>query len=247
MTPPLLIDSFLKDLLVSGALLDQRGRITEVSEGWRQFARSGRLKLPDYGIGEDYLKHVIFPDAASVATLRGLQGVLKREVDVFSTIYPCETPSCLKWFLLVGFAVENDSKAAAAVLHIDVSSFLPNKTSISASMVGVGPGALDPAIEKVTRAVRQAITTGLQNSPAPSRKAGSFREDKTIKSLTRRELELLAHLAQGASNSGIAKARNISVGTVKNQTAALLKRLGVANRTQAAIIALRNGVLDEFY
>jgi DNA-binding NarL/FixJ family response regulator len=245
MTSPQLIDSFLNDLFVSGALLDGRGRITEVSEGWRQFARSGRLKLPDYGIGEDYLKYAVFPDAASAATLRGLQGVLKREVDVFSTIYPCETPSSLKWFLLVGLAVENSSKAAAAVLHIDISSFLPDRTSISASMIGIGPGALDPAIERVTRAVRQAIATGLQNSPATSRSSSSFREHRVIKSLTSRELELLAHLAQGLTNSAIAKARNISIGTAKNQTTALLKKLGVANRTQAAIIALGNGVLDE--
>jgi len=197
------------------------------------------------GIGEDYLKHSVYPDVASAATLRGLLGLLKREVDVFSTVYPCDTPFGLKWFLLVGVAVHNNSKAAAAVLHIDISTFRPDRTSISASMIGVGPGALDPAIEKVTRAVRRAIASGLQNSPATSRSSSTFGEHRIIKSLTSRELELLVHLAQGATNSTIAKARNISVGTAKNQTAALVKKLGVANRTQAAIIALRNGVLGE--
>ncbi len=55
MRSPPLIDSFLTDLFVSGALLDERGCIIQVSEGSRQFARSGSLKLADYGIGEDYL------------------------------------------------------------------------------------------------------------------------------------------------------------------------------------------------
>lgn len=243
MAPRPLIDWFLGSISVSGALLDSNGRILEVSEGWKQFARSGKLGLQNYGIGEDYLKYAVFPDASAVATLRGLKGLLSRDIDVFSTIYPCDTPEAPKWFLLVGFAVDNESRAAAAILHIDISSFLQNRTGISAAMVGIGAAALDPAIETVTRAVRQAIVTSMQNSTAQNRDTAQTPKQKLVRSLSPHQFKLLAALAQGATNSDIARAHKISVGSAKNQTAALLKKLGVANRTQAAILAVTSGLI----
>jgi DNA-binding NarL/FixJ family response regulator len=243
--PLSLIDSFLGSISVSGALLDSNGRILEVSEGWKQFARSGKLLLQNYGIGEDYLKHAVFPDTSAVATLRGLKGILSGDIDVFSTIYRCDTPEAPKWFLLVGLAVDNDSRAAAAVLHIDISSFLQNRTSISAAIVGVGAAALDPAIETVTRAVRHAIVRSMQNSTIQNRDTSQAPKQKLVRSLSPHQFKLLAALAQGATNSDIARAHKISVGTAKNQTAALLKKLGVANRTQAAILAVTSGLIHE--
>ena len=242
MQKPSLIESFIRNISVSGALLDERGHIIEVSDGWRQFAEAANLKMENYAVGQDYLKHAVFPDPSSIVILRGLKRLLNKDIDVFSTIYPCDTPTQQRWFALVGFSVGDGSDAAAAVLHVDISGFLQDRTAVSASMIGVGAAALDPTIERLTRAVKEAVFASTSNSHASSASSGDPRDQKVIRSLTPHQLNLLAHLARGASNSEIAKAQNISVGSVKNQTTALLRKLGVANRTQAALLAVRNRI-----
>ena len=59
--------------------------------------------------------------------------------------------------------------------------------------------------------------------------------------LSDREMEVLMHLTRGMSNKEIAQLLNISHQTVKNHVTSILRKLGVADRTQAAIYALRHG------
>ena len=60
--------------------------------------------------------------------------------------------------------------------------------------------------------------------------------------LTSRELEVLRLLAQGASNKEIAKQFSVSEGTVKNHVSNILLRLGLRDRTQAAVYAVEHGL-----
>ncbi|MFE7800184.1 response regulator transcription factor [Nocardia sp. NPDC057440] len=55
--------------------------------------------------------------------------------------------------------------------------------------------------------------------------------------LTERETEVLRLLAAGSANREIARTRYLSEGTVKNHVSSILSRLGVRDRTQAAIYA----------
>lgn len=57
--------------------------------------------------------------------------------------------------------------------------------------------------------------------------------------LTARQREILAALGKGASNKQIAHSLGIVEGTVKAQLKSIYRRLGVKNRTQAAMLALR--------
>lgn len=59
--------------------------------------------------------------------------------------------------------------------------------------------------------------------------------------LSPREMEILELVAQGSSNKEIALLLHISQQTVKNHMTAILRKLQVEDRTQAAITALRNG------
>jgi len=59
--------------------------------------------------------------------------------------------------------------------------------------------------------------------------------------LSPREMEVLVLTTKGASNKEIASALNISRQTVKNHMSSVLRKLGVEDRTQAAILALRRG------
>ena len=57
--------------------------------------------------------------------------------------------------------------------------------------------------------------------------------------LTPRERDVLALLAQGESNKRIAAALNLSIGTVKGYVSAIFEKLGVEDRTQAALLVAK--------
>jgi DNA-binding NarL/FixJ family response regulator len=61
--------------------------------------------------------------------------------------------------------------------------------------------------------------------------------------LTPRESQVLAHVAFGLSNDEIARSLEISVETVKEHVQNLLRKLGVNDRTQAAVWAVKSGVV----
>jgi NarL family two-component system response regulator LiaR len=68
---------------------------------------------------------------------------------------------------------------------------------------------------------------------------------KIVEELSAREVEVLKLLARGLSNADIAQRLFLSEGTVRNYVSAILAKLDVADRTQAAILALRYGLVDE--
>ncbi|MCI9379253.1 MAG: response regulator transcription factor [Eubacterium sp.] len=65
-----------------------------------------------------------------------------------------------------------------------------------------------------------------------------------MSSLTKRELEVLEYLAFGMYNKEIAIKLEISERTVKNHVANIFKKIKVADRTQAAVFAIRSGLVE---
>lgn len=62
-------------------------------------------------------------------------------------------------------------------------------------------------------------------------------------SLTPREMDVLQLLVEGFTNNAIADALGLSSGTVKGYVQTILRKLGAADRTQAAVIAIRGGLV----
>ncbi|ADU95623.1 response regulator [Geobacillus sp. Y412MC52] len=62
--------------------------------------------------------------------------------------------------------------------------------------------------------------------------------------LTRRECEVLQLLADGKSNRAIGEALYISEKTVKNHVSSILQKLSVNDRTQAVVVAIKNGWVE---
>jgi DNA-binding NarL/FixJ family response regulator len=60
--------------------------------------------------------------------------------------------------------------------------------------------------------------------------------------LSERELEVLRLLAQGLTNTEIARRLFLSEGTIKNYVSTIFSKINVPDRTQATIFALRNGI-----
>ena len=65
-----------------------------------------------------------------------------------------------------------------------------------------------------------------------------------IHSLTKRELQILKLIAEGLFNKEIGDRLNISERTVKNHVFNLFKKIDAADRTQAAVFAIKNNVVD---
>jgi DNA-binding NarL/FixJ family response regulator len=92
-----------------------------------------------------------------------------------------------------------------------------------------GKSFVDPAIAgKLMEQVAAA--------PAP---AGQVQAE----TLSERELEVLRLIALGYSNPEIAQRLHLSAGTVRNYVSAILQKLGVEDRTQAAVVAYQWGLL----
>jgi NarL family two-component system response regulator LiaR len=93
-----------------------------------------------------------------------------------------------------------------------------------------GKAFLDPAVVG-------KILSDYQNHPPASPVPATF-------NLGERDLELLKLLASGLSNAEISQQLYLSEGTVRNYTSDLFKKLGVSDRTQAVVTALRYGLVS---
>ena len=69
-------------------------------------------------------------------------------------------------------------------------------------------------------------------------------DKEKLKSLTRREVEILAQVASGMFNKEIANNLGISERTVKNHISNIFKKIDVSDRTQAAVFAIRNNIIN---
>ncbi len=69
-------------------------------------------------------------------------------------------------------------------------------------------------------------------------------ETTVLQVLSNREQDVLRLLARGLSNAEIASRLSLSQGTVRNYVSAILAKLEVSDRTQAALLALRYGLVD---
>jgi DNA-binding NarL/FixJ family response regulator len=100
--------------------------------------------------------------------------------------------------------------------------------------------------EALVRAIRAAADGNLVLAPeaAGSLTAPSAARSRTggARALTGRERQVLSLVAQGRSNREIARALGVSEKTVKTHVSAVLAKLGVQDRTQAALYAVRNSI-----
>ncbi len=121
----------------------------------------------------------------------------------------------------------------------------------SAAVVGaVKAGAIgyllkDTQAHELRRAIKAAAAGQVQLSPqASAYLVREVRAPETTGALTEREAEVLRLLAQGQSNKEIAQTLQIVEDTVKTHVKHILSKLGVQSRTQAALCAMRLGLVS---
>ena len=106
----------------------------------------------------------------------------------------------------------------------------------------------DADADEVAAAVRAAHRGELQLDPAVARRLMSSlraapRNDLTAE-LTSRELEVLRLVGAGKANKEIAAELHISERTARTHVSNILRKLGLSSRTQAALWAVREGLVD---
>jgi two-component system, NarL family, response regulator len=97
----------------------------------------------------------------------------------------------------------------------------------------------DTPCEDIIEAIRQ-VCKGRKH--LPPQVGEKLAERMELPPLSDREREVLQLVAKGRSNSEIGQALGIAESTVKTHVNSILSKLGVSDRTQAAIIALRRGL-----
>ena len=103
----------------------------------------------------------------------------------------------------------------------------------------------DTEADELCRAIKAAAAGQVQLSPAVAER---LLHDEplpgTPETLTEREQEVLALLAQGMTNKDIAQELTIGEKTVKTHVSNILGKLGLLSRTQAALYAVRTGLVS---
>jgi NarL family two-component system response regulator LiaR len=103
---------------------------------------------------------------------------------------------------------------------------------VSAAELALAIRAVDSGLDALSPTVLRAL---IQNRVEPSGESEG--------SLTLREMEVLALLVEGSSNIDIAKKLVVSPTTIKSHVSSILSKLHVTSRTEAAALAVREGLV----
>lgn len=162
----------------------------------------------------------------------------------------CKLPAC-RILMLTTF---DDEEYVVEALRAGASGYLlkdipAHDLASAVQAVHRGIYQLDPAVaSKVVASLsRPPISTmSHPSSTTPffrSTASGSQDDTPQPRDITNREIDVLRLIAQGATNREIAEQLVVSEGTIKNHISNILSRLGLRDRTQAAIYAREHGLL----
>ena len=138
----------------------------------------------------------------------------------------------------------NKVKVLVLTVHNEIEYLL------KAVDLGINGYVLKDSESSVLKKAINAIASGdnfIQPSLIPALNAKMLEKNldaKRLATLTDRELDVLKLLAIGKSNKEIGEGLEISERTVKNHISNIFKKIGCTDRTQAAVIAIRNSLVN---
>lgn len=151
-----------------------------------------------------------------------------------------------------GIAATQRLSASAPLVRVLVLTVSADEQSITEALLAGACGYMvkDASIEQIVEGIRAAARGESSISPRiASQLIRRMREPPEVgpgqlgKELTPRELEVLKLLSRGVDNPGIARALQLSQHTVKTYVSSILVKLQVDNRIQAAVRAVRGGLV----
>jgi len=151
----------------------------------------------------------------------------------------------LKLPVMDGIAVLRELRDSARGARALVLTSAPDRSLVSLAVQAGAAGFLykdvDPdALVRAIRSVHDGHTLLAPDAAGSLLRSGAAAPAvQGIGALTAREREVLAQIADGRSNREIARLLRVSEKTVKTHVSSVLAKLGVADRTQAALLAVR--------
>jgi DNA-binding NarL/FixJ family response regulator len=191
------------------------------------------------------------PDIEVVAATTGgeaLDAVLEHRPDV--VLVDIRMPDVDGLTVLSRLRDLPDSPAVAMLTTFDADEYVLKALNLGAA----GFLLKDTEPEHLAQLVRTLAMGGVVMSPKASRtllrslprteEAAGDPAGTRVERLTDRERDVLVLLAEGLSNAEIGVRLHLGTGTVKDHVSALLTKLRVSGRVQAALLAQRAGLLD---
>ena len=125
----------------------------------------------------------------------------------------------------------------ARAIALGAAGFLSKETDPEAIPQAVRAVAAGEAIVDL-----ELLRAALQMASSPAARPAEFRRTSSGE-LTEQELRILKLMAEGMSNKEVAEALSVSRNTVKTHVHNIFAKLGVTDRTQAVILAMRKGMV----
>lgn len=133
--------------------------------------------------------------------------------------------------------VSVDEDAVLDAVLAGASGYLLKDATLPEIVRGIRAAAEGQSL--IAPAVAGSLLARLRRHGPPDAPAPALTE------LSPRELEVLRLVVAGCENRDIGRRLNLSAGTVKHHVSSALTKLGVDNRIQAAVLAVRSGLVDE--
>lgn len=145
-----------------------------------------------------------------------------------------------------GISATREIKARWPLIEVVAMTSFVEEGKVRGALEAGAAGYLlkDADADEVAQAIRLAVAGQMHLDPTVARLlARSVHEaDRPGEDLTPREREVLGWVARGASNRQIADELVVSERTARTHVSAILRKLGLASRTQAALWAVREGL-----
>jgi DNA-binding NarL/FixJ family response regulator len=150
--------------------------------------------------------------------------------------------------VLDGISATREIKARWPLIEVVAMTSFIEEAKVRGALEAGAAGYLlkDADADEVAQAIRAAVAGQMHLDPTVARLlADSVRSAKRPgDDLTPREREVLGLVAQGASNREIADALVVSERTARTHVSAILRKLGLVSRTQAALWAVKEGLVS---
>jgi DNA-binding CsgD family transcriptional regulator len=237
----------LEALPVNAAILDAAGTIISVNDSWREFARQNGLRLPNFGIGFNYLQFCTAYRECSSPIAEDLKDLLTRRRPFLTLVYQCNSSAKKQWFSLIGLPLGPRKSDGVVLLHLNLTDTLSPAIGRTVKVDSKRQIRITDAVSMtMERSVLSPLSSQLNlmcadtHGGAERRDTSVDRDAKEVPSsaqLSKRQMEVFRLLAEGKTNKEIAHALSRSPYTIKLHVSAILKQLNFKSRTQAALLA----------
>lgn len=237
----------LRSLPVSAAILDVSGTIVAVNHAWKDYGQKNGLRIPNHGIGANYLNYCATDSTRSDDMVEQIRGLIAGRFDLLTVVYPCDSPTDQDWVVLIGVPLSTDRPTGVALLHVNFTEMIPAQMAARSMRTGTmraaGAAVVSGRVERsVTDTLSSELMTMFKDAPrvsprAAPRRGAAVAEVPPTARLSKRQLQVLRPLGEGKTNEEIAKQLFRSPNTIKLHVSAILQRLELKSRTQAALLA----------